>query len=77
MHDIRYRLLRKRLKQMAAATERMHDENGMRLALCCLAMLDWHQIDQKGRCQSCRRQPWSRRCTVVPMVGFYLEQSPE
>jgi hypothetical protein len=78
MHDIRYRLLRERLKQMAAATERMHDEDGVRLTLCCLALLDWHQVDKKGRCQYCRTRrgwrPWSRRCTVVPVVGFYLEQ---
>ncbi|MCA1604742.1 MAG: hypothetical protein LC775_04525 [Acidobacteria bacterium] len=74
VHDIRYRLLRERLKQMVSATEQIHDEDGVRLARCCLALLDWHQVDKKGRCQYCRRQPWSRRCTVVPMVGYYLEQ---
>jgi hypothetical protein len=48
VHDIRYRLLRERLKQIAAATERMHDEDGVRLGLWCLALLDWHQVDKKG-----------------------------
>jgi hypothetical protein len=77
VHDIRYRLLRERLKQMATAAERVHDEDGVRLALC-LALLDRHQVDKKGRCQYCRTRrewrPWSQRCTVLPVVGYYLEQ---
>ena len=77
MHDIRYRLLRERLKQIIGEAERVHDEDGVRLAWCCLALLDQHQVDKKGRCQYCRtRQGWwprSRRCTVVPVVGYYLE----
>ena len=75
MHDIRYLLLRERLKQIIGAAERVHDEDGVRLAWCCLTLLDQHQVDKKGRCQYCRTRrwwPWSRQCTVVPLVGYYL-----
>lgn len=78
MHQVRRRVLRERLARMVEAAERAEDENGIRLALSCLALLDQHEIDSKGRCGWCRRlRRWWRRtqhCSVLPVLGFYLEQ---
>ncbi len=84
VYEVHWRVLRERLEQMAVAAERTNNEDTMRLALCCLALLERHTVDDKGRCRWCRvRRGWSwlrfrqrlRRCTVVPLIGFYLEES--
>ncbi len=78
MYELRWRILRERLEEMAAASEQAGNENGVRLALCCFVLLERHRVDEKGRCRCCssRRKWWrrTRRCTVVPVIGFYLEQ---
>ncbi len=79
MYQVRHRVLRQRLEQMVAAAEQLHDEDKVRLALCCLALLARHRVDKKGRCQHCRarrgwQRPKARRCSVLRVVGFYLEQ---
>lgn len=75
VHEVRYRLLRERLKQMVGA-QWEHDEECGRLALLCLALLERHEVDAKGRCGYCRSYlGWWRRtqkCTVVPLMGYYL-----
>jgi hypothetical protein len=81
MHGVRYRIVRERLTQDAAsAADDEHDEF-LRLALLCLALLHRHEIDVKGRCRRCRTPgrwwPWSRRCTVLPMLSLYLDQPRE
>jgi hypothetical protein len=53
-----------------------------RLALLCLALLERHKLNDKGRCQHCRtrRKWWYWRwqsCTVIPVVSLYLEQPRE
>jgi hypothetical protein len=80
VYQVRQRVLRERLEDISAAVERGHDEDGVRLALCCLALLERHRVDGKGRCRHCcrsRRIFWRRggRCTVIPLLGFYLVQS--
>ncbi len=66
-------------RRVAMAAEQAHDEDCARLALCCLALLERHKADDKGRCQHCRTQrDWwrlrSRRCSAVPMESLYVEQ---
>lgn len=79
MYELRWRVLRERIEQMAAAAEWAHDDDALRLALCCLALLDRHRVDHKGRCRWCRvRRGWWQRaetkCVVVPVIGFHVEQ---
>jgi hypothetical protein len=82
VYQVRHRVLRERLEEIAAAAERAQDDDGVRLALCCLALLERHAVDGKGRCPYCclsRRRLWRRssRCTVLPLFSFYLEQPRE
>ncbi|MGH3934455.1 MAG: hypothetical protein ACRDS1_05675 [Pseudonocardiaceae bacterium] len=80
MYEVRHRVLRERLNQMVAAAKRTPGEECVRLALLCLALLDRHTVDGKGRCQYCRTpREWRRscRCTVLPLVSLYLEQPRE
>jgi len=79
VYELRHRVLRERLEEVAMAAGQAHDEEYVRLALCCLALLERHKVDDKGRCRRCPHVAgwWrlgSRRCSVVPVVGFYLEQ---
>lgn len=37
-------LLREQFETDGFAAERVHDEDGVRLALCCLALLDWYRV---------------------------------
>jgi len=75
VHEVRYRLLRERLKQIVGA-QWAHEEECGRLALLCLALLERHEVDAKGRCHyCCSHEGWWRRarqCRVVPLVGYYL-----
>ncbi len=55
------------------------DEECVRLAALGLALLDKHKVDGKGRRKWCRsgRGWWrrrGRRCTVLHVVSYYLEQ---
>jgi hypothetical protein len=82
VYQLRQRVLRERLKQTLAAANSASDDTCMRLILLCLALLDRHTVDGKGQCRYCRtRREWwrtrSRRCTVLPMAIFYLEQPRE
>lgn len=82
VYEVRARILRERLKQAVATAEQKSDDEYCRLALLCLALLDRHKLDKKGRCRYCRRpgSGWWRahqRCTVLPMVSFYLDQPRE
>jgi hypothetical protein len=75
VYQVRQRVLRERLEEIAAAAEQAQDDDGVRLALCCVALLERHRVDEKGRCQYCwtRRGWWrtkARRCTVLLVVGF-------
>lgn len=79
VYDVRYRILTERLTQMVSDAEDETNEPWLRLALLCLALLTRHGVDSRGRCHYCRvsRRWWlprSRRCTVLPVIGFYLEQ---
>lgn len=80
VYELRSRMLRERLAEMVAAAERAHDENGIRLASCCVALLERHRVDDNGRCLHCCRlrvrwwQRPSRRCSVVPVMAYHLEQ---
>lgn len=83
VYQLRQRALRERLEQTLAAADNASDDACARLALLlCLALLDRHTVDSKGRCRYCRtRREWwqrrSRRCTVLPMAALYLEQPRE
>jgi uncharacterized paraquat-inducible protein A len=81
VYEVRWRVLRERLERIAEAADRVQNEDGVRVALCCVALLDRHRIDGKGRCRRCRRRRgwWrrERRCTVLPLLDFYLEQPSE
>jgi hypothetical protein len=75
-------MLREKLNQMFATAKRGPHDECMRLALLCLALLDRHTVDGKGRCRHCRtpREWWRRRlcrCTVLPIVSLHLEQPRE
>lgn len=79
VYEVRQRVLRERLEEMAAAAERAGNENELRLALCCLALLERHRVDGKGHCRHCRRASmwWPcgvQRCSVLSVVGFYWQQ---
>lgn len=78
VHQLRWQVLRERLSGMGAVAVRACDEETARLALCCLALLDQHEVDGKGRCRRCRTPqmwwPWTRRCSVVRTMGFHLLQ---
>lgn len=79
VHEVRHRVLRQRLQQMVVTAERASHEECARLALLCLALLDRHTVDGKGRCRYCRTpHEWWRkrscRCAVVPVVSMYLKQ---
>jgi hypothetical protein len=78
VYEVRHRVLRERLEQMVAAAGRAPDGECVRLALLCLALLERHKVNDKGRCRFCRtpRQLWPRRscrCMVLPMASLYLE----
>lgn len=82
MYEVRVRLLRERLEQMVTRAERDLDDPCWRLALLCLALLERHELDDRGRCRYCRRPGrWcrraSQRCTVLPVVSLYLDQPRE
>lgn len=82
VYEVRHRVLRERLNQMVATAKWAPGEECVRLALLCLALLDRHTVDGKGRCRYCRtpREWWWRRscrCTVLPIVSLYLEQPRE
>jgi hypothetical protein len=82
VYEVRHRVLRERLEQTVATAERAPDEECVRLALLCLALLERHQVTDKGRCRYCRPSRewrWSRwcLCTVVSVMSFYLEQPRE
>lgn len=78
VHRLRWQVLRERLSGRAATAVRACDEETARLALCCLTLLDEHEVDGKGRCRRCRApQMWwprARHCSVVRTVGFHLLQ---
>ena len=81
VYEVRHRVLRERLNQMVSTAKRAPHDECLRLALLCLALLERHTVNDKGRCRYCRspREWWwrrSRRCTVVPVVSLYLEQPP-
>jgi hypothetical protein len=82
VYEVRHRMLRERLEQTVARADRASDDECARLALLCLALLERHQVTDKGRCRYCRpphNWPWRRLClcTVVQTVSFYLEQPRE
>lgn len=82
MYEVRHRILRERLEQTVATAERAPDDECVRLALLCLALLERHQVTNKDRCRYCRPpRDWRWRrgypCTVVSTVSFYLEQPRE
>jgi hypothetical protein len=82
VYEVRHRVLRERLKQTVATAKGEPDEVCARLALLCLALLERHTVNGKGRCRYCRApHQWrwrkSCRCTVVPMVSMYLKQPLE
>jgi hypothetical protein len=77
VHQVRQRVLRERLEEMAVTGEQRQDEDLVRLALCCLALLKQHKVDDRGRCRQCRRRGWrpgARQCAVLVTTAFYLEQ---
>lgn len=82
LYEVRHRVLRERLEQAVATAEQVPDDECWRLALLCLALLDRHKADNRGRCRYCRTPSgwWrrrSRRCTVLWLVSFFLEQPRE
>lgn len=82
VYELQHRILRERLKQTVATAKRVPNEECARLALLCLALLERHTVNGKGRCRYCRapHEWWWRRlcrCTVVPVVSMYLEQPQE
>lgn len=82
VYEMRHRVLREKLEQIVATAERASHVECVRLALLCLALLDRHKVDGKGRCRYCRTpcEWWRRRscrCTVVPVVSMYLKQPRE
>ncbi|MGH3874290.1 MAG: hypothetical protein ACRDSR_22790 [Pseudonocardiaceae bacterium] len=82
MYEVRHRVLRERLQQIVTTATRTPDEDYARLALLCLALLDRHTVNGKGRCRYCRtpREWWWRRscrCTVLPIMSHYLKQPRE
>ncbi|MGH3976445.1 MAG: hypothetical protein ACRDS9_24465 [Pseudonocardiaceae bacterium] len=82
VYKVRHRVLRQRLQQIVATAKRTPHEEYMRLALLCLALLDRHTVNDKGRCRHCRtpREWWRRpswQCTVLPLVSLHLEQPRE
>lgn len=80
MHQVRWRVLRERLARTLEHAENFEGHDDLvRLAALGLALLCRHAVDAKGRCRYCRawRGWWrrrSRRCMVLPMVAFYMEQ---
>lgn len=79
---MRWRVLRERVDGMLARAEQRQDDECVRLAALGLALLERHVVDARGRCRHCRAtQKWvllgSRRCRVLPVIGFYLEQPAE
>ena len=67
------------LEEIRARTEQAYtDEEQLRLVLLTLALMERHQVNDKGRCRYCRpeRRWWrrQRRCLVLPLVAFYLQQ---
>jgi hypothetical protein len=81
VYEVRQRMLRERVEGLLEQAEEYQDDECSRLALLVLTLLDRHTLDGKGRCRHCRRFPswWrgSRRCTVLPLLAFYLEQPRE
>jgi hypothetical protein len=82
VYEVRHRVLQEKLNQMVATATRTRHDEYVRLALLCLALLDRHTVDGKGRCRYCRtpREWWRRRscrCTVLPIVSLHLEQPRE
>ncbi|MGH3835778.1 MAG: hypothetical protein ACRDSF_08735 [Pseudonocardiaceae bacterium] len=82
VYEVRHRVLRERLNQIVATAKRAPHDECVRLALLCLALLERHTVNDKGRCRYCRapREWWrrrSRQCTVLPIVSLYLEQPRE
>jgi hypothetical protein len=82
VYEVRHRVLRERLQQIVATAKRAPDEESVRLALLCLALLERHKVNDKGRCRYCRtpREWWRRpscQCTVLPIVSLHLEQPQE
>lgn len=79
VYELQCRVVRERLEQMAATAEQTDDDAGLRLALCCLLLLDRHRVDDKGRCRWCRSRGrwWHRprsKCSVVPVLWFSVQQ---
>jgi hypothetical protein len=73
---------RERLEQTVATAERAPDDECVRLALLCMAVLERHEVTDKGRCRYCRpprNWRWRRGhvCTVVSALSFYLDKPRE
>ncbi len=76
VHEVRWRVLRARLDGILMQAP--DGDELARLAALGIALLERHRVDHKGRCRSCRptRGWWrrSRRCVVLPLMSWYLEQ---
>ncbi|MGH3834630.1 MAG: hypothetical protein ACRDSF_02840 [Pseudonocardiaceae bacterium] len=60
VYEVRHRVLRQRLQQIVATAKKAPDEEYVRLALLCLALLDRHTVNAKGRCryEDLDEHPW-------------------
>ncbi|MPZ65806.1 MAG: hypothetical protein GEU83_09935 [Pseudonocardiaceae bacterium] len=79
VYQVRWRVLRQQLEGTLARAQQCHDDDLARLATLGLALLERHAVNATGRCRYCRAQRrwWRRRprrCLVLPMMSWYLEQ---
>lgn len=80
VHEVRWHVLRTRLESVLARAEQTPDgEELARLAALAVALLERHRVNAKGQCPyCCSRRLWcrrrSRRCMVLPLVSWHLEQ---
>ncbi|MGH3932441.1 MAG: hypothetical protein ACRDTF_20980 [Pseudonocardiaceae bacterium] len=83
--EMRWRLLQERLEKIyRQESTTLPDRNGeilLRLTGATLALLEFHTIDDKGRCRVrrcawARWVPWRTRriCPVFATVHFWMEQ---